>query len=261
MPAEAYFIHPGELDLCLFNWLDGNDPWQSIYLWDDPADPGRLLSWGMLYSPWSGFDVFVQPELWIPPGLSRRTPGWRRKHARKPEEQGAARYGAITWRRRIDSCGNTFAGGLPGSAGACHALDGMRPGAGAAESPCQRALRCASSRRAMLSSAPGRSILPSRLTCLSRSISINTDISWTFPAWPGGGNGSWQTLMAMVSFCMAWPDSASRIGQSTAGHASGIPAQGPGEGGHDSRAAGFTAPGCLTPGFASRLATWPRWAV
>jgi hypothetical protein len=62
--TEAYFIHPGELDLCLYNWLDGNDPWQTIYLWDDPADPGHLLGWALLYPPWSGFDVFVQPELW-----------------------------------------------------------------------------------------------------------------------------------------------------------------------------------------------------
>jgi mycothiol synthase len=62
--TEAYYIHPGELDLCLYNWLDGNDPWQDIFRWDDPADPGRLLGWAILYTPWSGFDVFVQPELW-----------------------------------------------------------------------------------------------------------------------------------------------------------------------------------------------------
>jgi hypothetical protein len=52
----------GELYLCLLNWLDGNDPWQHIYLWDDPADPERLLGWALLSTPWSAFDVFVRPE-------------------------------------------------------------------------------------------------------------------------------------------------------------------------------------------------------
>jgi len=65
--GEAYYIHPGELDLCLFNWLDGHDPWQQIYLWDDPGDPNHLQGWALLSTPWSSFDVFVQPGLWGSP--------------------------------------------------------------------------------------------------------------------------------------------------------------------------------------------------
>jgi mycothiol synthase len=62
--TDAYYIHTGELNLCLFNWLDGHDPWQHIYLWEDASDPEHLLGWGLLSSPWSAYDVFVQPELW-----------------------------------------------------------------------------------------------------------------------------------------------------------------------------------------------------
>jgi hypothetical protein len=60
--AKAYYAHPGDLNWWLFNWLDGQNPWQYIYLWDDPANPERLLGWG-LFAPWSAFDVFVQPGL------------------------------------------------------------------------------------------------------------------------------------------------------------------------------------------------------
>lgn len=63
-PGSAYYIHTGELYYCLFNWLDGYDPWQHIYLWDDPDHPDRLLGWALLSTPWSAFDVFVQPALW-----------------------------------------------------------------------------------------------------------------------------------------------------------------------------------------------------
>jgi ribosomal protein S18 acetylase RimI-like enzyme len=62
--TNAYYVHLGELNLCLFNWLDGHDPWQHIYLWEDPADPEYLLGWALLSTPWSAFDVFVRPELW-----------------------------------------------------------------------------------------------------------------------------------------------------------------------------------------------------
>ena len=78
--TDAYYIHPGELNLCLFNWLDGHNPWKHIYIWDDPIDSHNpwkhiyiwddpidsehLLGWALLSTPWSSFDVFLQPELW-----------------------------------------------------------------------------------------------------------------------------------------------------------------------------------------------------
>lgn len=60
--TNAYYAHSGDLNWWLFNWLDGQNPWQHIFLWDDPANSQRLLAWGLLM-PWSAFDVFVQPEL------------------------------------------------------------------------------------------------------------------------------------------------------------------------------------------------------
>lgn len=60
--TNAYYAHPGDLNWWLFNWLDGLDPWQHIYLWDARANSEQLLGWG-LFAPWGAFDVFVQPEL------------------------------------------------------------------------------------------------------------------------------------------------------------------------------------------------------
>jgi len=60
--TNAYYAHHGDLNWWLFNWLDGQNPWQHIYLWDAPANPERLLGWGLFF-PWGAFDVFVQPEL------------------------------------------------------------------------------------------------------------------------------------------------------------------------------------------------------
>lgn len=60
--TNAYYAHPGDLNWWLFNWLDGQNPWHHIYLWDAPDNPERLLGWGLLF-PWGAFDVFVLPEL------------------------------------------------------------------------------------------------------------------------------------------------------------------------------------------------------
>jgi ribosomal protein S18 acetylase RimI-like enzyme len=60
--TNTYYAHTGDLNWWLFNWLDGQNPWQHIYLWDAPASPDQLLGWGLL-APWGAFDVFVQPEL------------------------------------------------------------------------------------------------------------------------------------------------------------------------------------------------------
>lgn len=60
--TNTYYAHPGDLNWWLFNWLDGQNPWQHIYLWNAPACPDQLLAWS-LFVPWGAFDVFVQPEL------------------------------------------------------------------------------------------------------------------------------------------------------------------------------------------------------
>jgi GNAT superfamily N-acetyltransferase len=58
----TYYVHMGDLQWWLFYPpLDG-DWWPHIYLWDDPADPARLLAWALIAPDGETFDVYVQPE-------------------------------------------------------------------------------------------------------------------------------------------------------------------------------------------------------
>jgi mycothiol synthase len=59
----TYYVHPGDLTWWLYYPPIDHEHWQDIYLWDDPASPGRLLGWSLLSPTWSTFDVYVQPEL------------------------------------------------------------------------------------------------------------------------------------------------------------------------------------------------------
>ena len=59
----TYYIHIGDLKWWLFYPAWEYDPWQHISLWDDPADPQRLLGWALFSLRWGSFDVYVQPEL------------------------------------------------------------------------------------------------------------------------------------------------------------------------------------------------------
>ena len=60
----AYYVHPGDLNWWLFYPPFDYDPFQYLYLVDDPASPGEILAW-ILLSPdgFNAFDVFVQPRL------------------------------------------------------------------------------------------------------------------------------------------------------------------------------------------------------
>ena len=59
----TYYVHPGDLNWWLFYPPLDYDFWGSIYLWDDPEQPGQLLAWALLSPVGSTFDVVVQPEL------------------------------------------------------------------------------------------------------------------------------------------------------------------------------------------------------
>jgi len=59
----SYYIHIGDLKWWLYYPPLEGDFWDHIYLWDDPALPGRLLGWALISPDWVGFDVYVQPEL------------------------------------------------------------------------------------------------------------------------------------------------------------------------------------------------------
>ncbi|OGO30027.1 MAG: hypothetical protein A2136_09705 [Chloroflexi bacterium RBG_16_54_11] len=59
----TYYIHTGDLSWWLYYPPLEGTFWDQIYLWDDPAQTGRLLGWALLSPDWVGFDVYIQPEL------------------------------------------------------------------------------------------------------------------------------------------------------------------------------------------------------
>jgi mycothiol synthase len=59
----TYYVHIGDLNWWLFYPPIGEDWWQHIFLWDDPADPSRLLAWALIAPDGETFDIYVQPEL------------------------------------------------------------------------------------------------------------------------------------------------------------------------------------------------------
>src|SRR4030042_49432 len=59
----SYYVHQGDLNWWLYYPPLEGDFWDHIYLWDDPAQPGRLLGWALISPDWVGIDVYVQSEL------------------------------------------------------------------------------------------------------------------------------------------------------------------------------------------------------
>lgn len=213
--AEAYFIHPGELDLCLYNWLDGHDPWHDIFLWDDPDDPRLLLGWGMLYTPWSGFDVFVQPELWNSAWAAEVNTWVEGKACQKAREQGRRQV----WRNNVAEADGFLREHLYGR--------------GFQEAPEHAMLSMECDLERELPTV----LLPEGFTLLivqasdafqrarAQHLAFEADLPFAeyllkyqhFMASPGYTRGRDWIVTApdgrVASFCVAWPDSASRIGQ------------------------------------------------
>jgi len=59
----SYYVHQGDLNWWLYYPPLEGDFWDHIYLWDDPAQPGRLLGWALISPDRVGIDVYVQSEL------------------------------------------------------------------------------------------------------------------------------------------------------------------------------------------------------
>jgi ribosomal protein S18 acetylase RimI-like enzyme len=59
----SYYVHPGDLNWWLYYPPLEGGFWEHIHLWDDPAQPERLLGWALISPDWVGFDVYAQPEL------------------------------------------------------------------------------------------------------------------------------------------------------------------------------------------------------
>ena len=59
----SYYVHPGDLNWWLFYPPMVHDLWGSIYLWDDPDQPGEILAWALIPPDGSTFDVVLRPAL------------------------------------------------------------------------------------------------------------------------------------------------------------------------------------------------------
>jgi mycothiol synthase len=213
--ADAYYIHIGELYLCLYNWLNGHNPWQYIYLWDDPADPDQLLGWALLSTPWSSFDVFVRPELWNSAWAGVVNRWVEEKSIEKAREQGHKQI----WRMNVAETDN-----------------GLRKYI--SERCFQEVtdytmllMDCDLDRALPLCSQPGGYVLRrvKELDAANRAAAQHTAFKVDTPfeeylqqyehfiASPGYAKGCDWVVVApdrcIVSFCIVWPDSVSRLGQ------------------------------------------------
>lgn len=211
--TEAYYAHPGDLKWWLFNWLDGQNPWQHIYLWDDPADPERLLGWG-LFVPWGAFDVFVQPELCDSARADEINTWMEEKSAGLAREQGHTallrmNVAETDKRLRQHLCGCGFQHVPQDMLAMRCSLERQLPQpvlpAGYAVRPVAEAdadSRAAAQHAAFQSAAPW----PDYRQKYSHFMAS--------PGYPAGCDWAVIALDGRVAaFCIAWPDAVSRIGQ------------------------------------------------
>ena len=92
----SYYVHPGDLSWWLFYPQLDYDFWGSIYLWDDPAQPGRLLAWALLSPVGSTFDVVVKPELRGSP-LAWEMLTWAMKQVKVNAKQVGREHIGVFW--------------------------------------------------------------------------------------------------------------------------------------------------------------------
>ncbi|NTV36028.1 MAG: GNAT family N-acetyltransferase [Anaerolineaceae bacterium] len=211
--TNTYYAHPGDLNWWLFDWLDGQNPWQNIYLWDDPADPERLLGWGLFF-PWGAFDVFVQPELCDSPWAVDVNTWMAERSAEEARKQGH------TYLRRMNVAETDK--GLRKQLrehGFQHVPEDML------------AMRCSLEHELPQPILPEgyvvrtveESSVVSRAAAQHAAFQSGTPMQdylqtyHHFMASPGYPTGCDWVVMTpdgcAAAFCIAWPDSASRIGQ------------------------------------------------
>ncbi len=61
--VKGHYVHPGDIQWWVFYPPMGEDLLASTWVWDDPAQPGRLLAWMLIDPTWPSLELFVQPEL------------------------------------------------------------------------------------------------------------------------------------------------------------------------------------------------------
>ena len=92
----SYYVHPGDLNWWLFYPPMDHDFWKSIYLWDDPGQPDRLLAWALLSPVGSTFDVVVKPELRGSP-LAWEMLTWAMKQVKVNAKQVGREHIGVFW--------------------------------------------------------------------------------------------------------------------------------------------------------------------
>jgi mycothiol synthase len=92
----SYYIHLGDLNWWLYYPPLEGDFWDHIYLWDDPAQPGRLLGWALISPDWVGIDVYVQPEL-RGSSVAREMYIWAEEQATKIAHQNGKSTIYVLW--------------------------------------------------------------------------------------------------------------------------------------------------------------------
>lgn len=103
----TYYVHPGDLNWWLFYPPLAYDFWKSIYLWDDPNQPGRILAWALLSPVGETFDVVLQPELRGTP-LAGEMYRWAIRQLKVNAKQAGREHIGVFWISEEDTLLRTW---------------------------------------------------------------------------------------------------------------------------------------------------------
>lgn len=209
----SYYVHRGDLNWWLYYPPLEGAFWDQIYLWDDPAQPGRLLGWVLLSPDWVGFDVYVQPELRGSP-FAQELYLWAEERALKIARESGKQTIYVLWVFHDDDVldGHFRQRGYRLCRGYVHltrTLEEDIPAAQLADGyvvrECQGVAEVDARARAQYgsfgSSAPFERYVE-RFTNFMRSPAYTPELDIVAVA-PDGQVGS---------FCIVWPDEVNRIG-------------------------------------------------
>jgi len=103
----TYFVHPGDLNWWLFYPPLKHDLWGSIYLWDDPEAPGKILAWALTPPDGATCDVVLQPGLRGSP-LGWQMYRWGLRQARSLAKRAGREQIGVYWISEDDASMRSF---------------------------------------------------------------------------------------------------------------------------------------------------------
>ena len=104
---STYYVHPGDLNWWLFYPPLAYDFWGSIYLWDDPDQPGKILAWALLSPVGETFDVVLRPELRGTP-LAGEMYAWAIRQVTALAKQAGREHIGVFWISEDDALMRTW---------------------------------------------------------------------------------------------------------------------------------------------------------